>query len=362
MTTAQHFAMLPVAPKRDIHAALVEHLVSKARGRPPKGNAHQYQHLRLADIARLAAGDHARQLDLDGVLGVTFSAGSHSTSDFPAILADAANKILVEQLEAAPPSYRAWAQRRQFKDFKAHKFLRLGDFPAFQAVPEPATVAFGTIDESREQVTLCSYTSAISFTREALINDDLGALSAIGSSIATRAAATEGELSYALLAANPTMADGEALFSEAHGNLASSGGAIDVTTVAAGRKAMRNMTSLDGLKLNIMPRYLVVGPAYETAADQVLAEITPTSAANVNPFSGKLELVVDANITGNAWYLFADPAAWPSVVYGHLRNLEGPEVWVVRNPNTRALDIHAGLDFAVGAIDYRGCYCNPGAA
>ncbi|HRW61011.1 MAG TPA: Mu-like prophage major head subunit gpT family protein, partial [Defluviicoccus sp.] len=258
-------------------------------------------------------------------------------------------------------SYRAWAQRRQFKDFKAHKFLRVGDFPAFTQVPEPASMKLGTVDESRETVTLVSYTSGISFTREALINDDLGALAAVGNSIATRASATETELAYGVLASNPVMSDGKALFHADHGNLAASGAALDVATLAAGRKAMREQVHGDML-LNLAPRFLVVGPAYETAADQVLAEITPTSAANVNPFSGKLELVVDANITGNAWYLFADPAVWPSVVYGHLRNLEGPEVWVVRNPSTRALDIHAGLDFAVGAIDHRGAYYNPGAA
>jgi len=358
--TAQHFAMLPTAPKRDIHAALVEHLAAKARGRPPKREARQYQHLRLADIARLAAGDNARQTDMTALLDQTFS-GSHSTSDFPLILEDAANKVLLETLEAAPPSYRAWAQRRQFKDFKAHKFLRVGDFPAFTQVPEPASMKLGTVDESRETVTLVSYTSGISFTREALINDDLGALAAVGNSIATRASATETELAYGVLASNPVMSDGKALFHADHGNLAASGAALDVATLAAGRKAMREQVHGDML-LNLAPRFLVVGPAYETAADQVLAEITPTSAANVNPFSGKLELVVDANITGNAWYLFADPAVWPSVVYGHLRNLEGPEVWVVRNPSTRALDIHAGLDFAVGAIDHRGAYYNPGAA
>ena len=360
MTTVQHFAMLPVAPKRDIHAALVEHLTAKARGRPPKGAAAQYCNLRLTDVARLAAGDNARQLDMDELLTVTFSAGSHSSSDFSLLLQDAANKILVEQLEAVPPSYRQWAARKNFRDFKAHKFLRVGDFPAFQAVPEPATVAFGTVSENREQVTLCSYTSAISFTREALINDDLGALAAVGNSIATRAAATEAELAYGVLASNPVMSDGEPLFHAAHGNLAGTGAALDVTSLAAGRAAMRRQVHGDML-LNLAPRYLVVGPAYETDGDKVLTAIQAAVITNVNPFSGKLELVVDANIAGNAWYLFADPAAWPSVVYGHLRGATGPEVWVTRNPNTRALDIHAGLDFAVGAIDFRGCYMNAGA-
>lgn len=352
-----------------IRAAMVGALAARMQpGTKIDGLAAKYRGYRLADLAvELAAMDGItfdNPRSAESVFAQLFSGpGSHSSSDFPKLLEAAANKTLMARYQAAAPTYRAWCAQRSFADFKAHKFLRLGDFPAFTASPEPATVTFGTASENRESVTAAAYTSGISFTREALINDDLGALSDFAGMVGVRATADENRLAYAALAANGTLADGVAIFSTASTrlNLASSGGAIDVTTVAAGRKAMRNMTSLDGLKLNIMPRYLVVGPAYELIAEQLLTAIQAAVITNVNPFSGKLELVVDANITGNAWYLFADPAAVPCFVYGYVAGAQGPEVWVTRNDNTRALDIRAGLDFAVGAIDFRGAYKNPGA-
>lgn len=357
----QHFVHVPLVGRETMRAGIVEHLTSRAIGRPAKGDARQYANTRMVDLARLACGDGGR-LDVDSLLSVTFSGGgAHSTSDFPKILADAANKILEESLAAAPPSYKAWASRRPFKDFKPHKFLRVGDFPAFTSAPEPATVTFGTAGEDREQVRLISYTAGISFTREALINDDLGALSSISTSIAARASNCENELAYSVLSANPLMADGFALFSTEHANLAGTPSTIDVANVAIGVKAMRGQTTLDGLPMNLAPKFLICGPALELKARQLLAAVTPATTAAVNPYSGAFELVVDSNISGNEWYLAADPARLASIVYGHLNGVESAEVWVARDASTRSLRIHAGLDFGVGAIDFRGVYKNAGA-
>lgn len=317
---------------------------------------------RLIDLARLACGDGAGKLDMDSLLTVTFSGGgAHSTSDFPKILEDSARKILEESLAAAPPSYKAWASRRRFQDFKPHKFLRVGDFPAFTQVPEPAQVIFGTASESREQVQLVSYTSGISFTREALVNDDLGALSSISTSIAARASAAEDELTYALLASNPVMADGFVLFSTEHGNLAATPSTIDVANVALAEYAMRTQTTPDGLPLNLAPRFLIVGPERALKAQQLVSFIAAPDTKSVNPYGGALQVIVDSNISGNEWYLCCDPLRLASIVFGHLNGAESAEVWVARDLITRSLRINAGLDFGVGAIDHRGVYKNAGA-
>ena len=358
----QHFVHVPLVDRQTMRAGLVEALTAKALGRPAKGSARQYQNTRLVDLARLACGDGAGRLDMDSLLAVTFSgAAGHSTSDFPKILADAANKILEEALAAAPPSYKAWASRRPFKDFKPHKFLRVGDFPAFTAVPEPAQVIFGTAAESRETISLVSYTSGIAFTREALVNDDLGALSSISTSIAARASATENELAYATLAANPTLSDGFALFSTEHGNLAETPSTIDVANVAIAVQSMRGQQTLDGVPLNLSPRFLICGPARELKARQLISFIAAPDTESVNPYGGALEVIVDSNISGNEWFLCCDPVRLASIVYGHLNGAESAEVWVARDLNTRSLRINAGLDFGVGAIDHRGIYKNSGA-
>ena len=79
--------------------------------------------------------------------------------------------------------------------------------------------------------------------------------------------------------------------------------------------------------IDVSPKYLIVGAAKETAAETVLAAINPASASDVNVWAGKLQLIVEPRVTGNTWYLAADPgsarqkssphrrsAAWPSNV------------------------------------------------
>jgi len=165
-----------------------------------------------------------------------------------------------------------------------------------------------------------------------------------------------------MLAANAVLSDGVALFSVAtHGNLAGTPSTIDVANIALAVKAMRVQTSISGQKLNLMPATLVCGPAKELVAQQLLATIQPATVSNVNPYSGKLDLVVDANISGNEWYLFAPTTAAAVAVWGYVGGANGPEVWVTRDEDTRGVMIRCGLDFAVGAVDYRGAFKNAGA-
>ncbi|WP_446680405.1 phage major capsid protein [Ancylobacter sonchi] len=92
-----------------------------------------------------------------------------------------------------------------------------------------------------------------------------------------------------------------------------------------------------------------------------LAAVTATKAGDVNPWAGTMELVADANIAGNGWYVVADPAAAPSVVYGYVSGAEGPQIRTEIDFDTRAVKFAAGLDFGCGVIDFRGLYQNEGA-
>ncbi|MFL1464386.1 terminase, partial [Roseococcus sp. DSY-14] len=50
----------------------------------------------------------------------------HTTSDFPALLSAAANKMLLAAYQPAQPTYRQIFLRRDFRDFKPHRHLRVG--------------------------------------------------------------------------------------------------------------------------------------------------------------------------------------------------------------------------------------------
>lgn len=347
----------PAAVRAAMSGALAARLLP---GRiKPEGRAREFMGFRLMDMAAelaLANGQRFNRFNQDQVLE-----RMHTTADFPLLLQDAGNKILLAQYQAANPSYRRWAARRPFNDFKPHKFLRVGDFPGYQKLAESGEVKYGTMSENREVVTPDEYATGIVIGRRALINDDLSALSDFSSMIAIRTAADENRLAYSLLENNgPVLSDGKALFDAAHGNKAGAGAAINVTSVGAGRAAMRKQTSLDGIKLNIEAALLITSPDKELEARQVVANVTAAKAADVNPWAGKLDADVDANITGNRWYLFADPAMCPVAVYGYVGGAEGPQIKTETDFDTQAIKVRAGIDFAVGVIDFRGAYFNPG--
>jgi hypothetical protein len=292
----------------------------------------------------------------------------HTTSDFPLLLEAAGNKMLMAGFTAASPSYRTFFGQRSFADFKAHKFLMAGDFPALAELAEGGAITAGTISEKRESITPKTYARQVRITRQALVNDDLGAFTDFGAMIGRRVADYENALAYALV--NTASGDGPTLSTSTgavfttgatRANKAASGGAISESTLDTAYAAMMAQTSLDGIKLNITPRYLLTGAAYRGAAIRYTTRVSPESGANVGLYSD-LTPISDANLTGNRWYLFADPASAPVYVYGYVNGQTAPMVRVQQYvPGTDGLAIEVIHDFAVGAVDHRGGYFNPGA-
>ncbi|GGG51661.1 hypothetical protein GCM10010964_43560 [Caldovatus sediminis] len=294
-----------------------------------------------------------------------------STSDFPLLLENAGNKMLEAGYRAAAPSFKTFFAQRPFNDFKEHKFLTAGDFPALEELAEGGNITAGSVSEKREAVRAKTYARQIRVTRQMLVDDDLGAFTDFGAMIGRRVAAQENALAYALMGlANgdgPTLAEGNTtVFGTAasRANKATQGGVVSHTTLGAGFAAMRRQRSLDGLALNITPRYLVCSPGMEfVAAQWATAAIVPDQAGNVNVFSGRYTVVSDANIPDYRWYLFADPAEAPVYVYGYVNGQSAPQIRAHGYvPGTDGLVLDVVHDFAVGAIDFRGAYYNPGAA
>lgn len=293
-------------------------------------------------------------------------AALHTTSDFPFLLADAANKMLLPEYQAAAATYRQFCGKKTFNDFKPHKTLRLGDFPTLLEVGEGGEIKRGTMSESKETVSLATYARIISFSRQMLINDDLSAFADIAMKAGRRVAMFENDLVFTELLQNgvgPTLSDGLPLFHTDHGNFQTTGTPVNrIPNLSAGRAAMRKQVGLDQLKLNLRPSILLVGPDNETAAQQVTAATAPQRATAVNPFSGTLTTVVDANITDYAWMLFASPTEAPVMVAGSLNGQNGPEIKTREGWDVLGLEFRVVRDFGCGVVDYRGVYRDDGAA
>jgi hypothetical protein len=291
-----------------------------------------------------------------------------TTGDFPALLAAAANKMLLAGYAPARPTYREVFRRRDFRDFKPHRHLRAGDFPSLQLLPEGGEIQVGSISESQETVLLSTFARRVRVTRQMLVNDDLGAFTDFAAMIGRRIADFEDATAYGLLnSANgdgPMLATGSApMFATGAGraNKAAAGTALDLVNLAAGRAAIMSQRSLDGMPIALGERMrLLVGPNLELPARQLTVAVAATDVTQENVFAGMIDPIVTPQVPASRWYLFADPMAAPVYVYGYLDGATGPQVSTGPVQGVDGVEVSVLFDFGVGAIDWRGGWFNPG--
>ncbi len=288
--------------------------------------------------------------------------GALTTSDFANALGNAANRRVRQAFAAAPQSFRGWVSTGTLPDFRPASIIGMGDAPALLLVKENGEIKHGALTDTGDTYKLATYARIIPISRQAIINDDKGLFGRIPTQFANKAADLESDLVYSQLQGNPTVYDGTPLFSTGHGNLAGTGTAITVKAVGEARAAMRQQKTAEGGNMSIRPAFLIVGPLQETAAEQFLAVVAATSNGNVNPFSGKLQLVIDERIIDYSWYLAADPNAYDTVLLAHLEGQEEVFTDTHLSFEVDGIKFKARLDATAKVLDWRGLYKNPGAA
>lgn len=286
--------------------------------------------------------------------------GAHGTSDFGTALKNAANKSMVEGYANSEQTFWPFTKRASLKDFKPASLAGLAALSPFLVVPENAEFKRLTANDFGDTVQLSTYGGIFALTRQAIINDDLGIFGSVPEEMGRLAADLESDTIYALLTGNPVMYDGTVLYHATHGNLAGASTAITVDAISAGRAAMAAQTREGGAKISgNYPKYLIVGPAQQTAAEQLIAAIVASDTAKVNPFAGRLEVIVDPRITGNQWYLAADQRL-SGLVAGFLEGQEEVFLDTREGFDVDGTEWKGRLDFVGKAINWRGLYKNPG--
>lgn len=291
------------------------------------------------------------------------SAGMHSTSDFPLLLGNTVNRTLRAAYEVAPQTWRPLGRQTTVPDFRAVTRAALGDIAALEQIKEHGEYQYGTLEEDGAPIKVAKFGKIIAITWEAIVNDDLGAFTRVPQALGNAAAQTESDVVWSLLLGNPSYTDGVAIFHANHGNLAASGGAINTTTLAAARAAMRKQKTKGGAFLNLAPEFLVVGPDKELEAYQFTSSnYVPAKNSDINDSrNAALTVIVDARITGNQWYLYASPGVVDTFEYAYLEGEQGVFTETREGFEVDGMEIKARLVFGAGWIDYRAGYKNPGA-
>lgn len=364
-------------PSNDDPAVILERrtaaLFARVNGTAPEEAARGYFNDGLADHARafvVANGGSVAGMDREQIL----RAAMHTTSDFPNLLTGVGSRTLMPAYQAAQSPLKRLARQALMTDFRTGTRLKLGEVGALRPVTEAGEIKSTTRGEAAESYALQTYGSLFVLARKAIINDDLGAFRDWGTAAGRAAAETEAGVLWSLLSqsngAGPVMGeDGKRLFHADHGNLAVSpsplidppAGLSTVQIVSLARKALRTMKGLDGkTPIAATPKFLLVGPEQETIAEQILATFNAAALEDVNPFAGKLEILVEPRITGNAWYVFTDPAQLAVLEYAYLSSAQGPQMASREGWDVLGMEFRVVLDFGAGAIDWRGAYRNAG--
>ncbi|NCM96087.1 MAG: peptidase U35 [Rhodobacterales bacterium] len=290
----------------------------------------------------------------------------HTTSDFPIILGDTVGRVLRDAYQAAPSGIRRLGRQTTARDFRSVNKIMLGEAPLLEKLNEHGEIKAGTMAEAREAYKVETWARKIGVTRQVLVNDDLGAFADLARRMGQAAAETEARILVTLLEAGsgngPTLSDGKTLFHADHGNKAGTGAAISDATLSAARLALRTQKGIEDRTIRVTPRNLLVPPALETTAEKWLASIAPATAADVNPFSGSLSLVVEPRLSSaTRWYVTAEPGEIDGLEFAYLSGAEGPQVESRSGWDVDGVEIRVILDFGAGFIDHRGWFMNAGA-
>ncbi|WP_314436973.1 ClpP-like prohead protease/major capsid protein fusion protein [Massilia timonae] len=339
-----------------------------ARGNLAKDDkANNYRGYSLMDLARecLAhAGVSARGM---GKMEVVAAAFTHTSSDFPQLLANVADKAMMKGYEEAEETFQLWTSTGTLGDFKPGKRIDLNTFPALDKVSDGGEYKYATVGDRGETVQLATYGKLFSLTRQTIINDDLDAFTKIPKRMGRAAIRTIGDLVYAILTGNPLMGDGAALFDAAHKNLLAGGG-INTASVDAMRVAMARQT--DGnATLNIRMAKLLVPVALEGTAKVTMEseyEVGAGAKNNTTPNSvrGLAEVISDARLdvaSATTWYGSADQNVHDTVEVQYLDGNQAPTLETQDGWTRDGVEFKVRMDAGVKALDFRTLAKNPGA-
>lgn len=292
-------------------------------------------------------------------------AAINSTSTFPAIMSNLANKSVMVGFNEAETTYQIWAGKGSNRDFKEAARVALSEAGNLELVPEGGQFKQDSFGEASARTKVATYGKLFSLTRQAIINDDLGLFSKIATKYGSAAKRLVNKMVYAQLTGNVKMQDNVALFDSKHGNVAGTGEALSVKAIAKAITAMRRQKGITGeATLNVTPKYLVVPPELEMTAYQIVNSTAAVDGVNsgvANPYKGRFIVVADAELTDpDAWYLVADATQHDTIEVTYLNGVETPRLETRQGFDVDGIEYKVAFDCGVSALDFRGLYKNAG--
>jgi hypothetical protein len=297
---------------------------------------------------------------------------TQSGSDFPILLENVMYKTLQAAYAVQPDTWSRFCARGTVSDFRAHSRYRVGSLSNLEAKTELGEFRNKSIpDGEKGSISAITKGNVINISREAVINDDLGAFVGLSNALGRAAKRTVEADVYASLALNsgagPILSDGLALFHSSHNNLLASGTVINTANVDLMRQAMGSQLDVGGNDfLDITPAIwlgpLSLGGLAREVNGAEYNDDSNRQQRKPNVVRGLFSDIVDTpRLTGTAWYTFADPNVAPVLEVAFLDGNDMPYLEMEQGFTVDGSRWKVRLDFGVAGVDYRGARRNPGA-
>jgi len=301
--------------------------------------------------AAVAGGyDGPRRLSAATLRPVLQAAWStHSIAD---ILSSTVNKFLLAGFDSVENAWRSISSVRSVNDFKTVTQYRLNGGFVFQEVQNGGELKHAAASDEKRTISADTYGIMTSVTRTDLINDDLGALTAVPQRIGRGGALKLNSVFWT------AFTDDSSFFTTAKGNKKTSATALGLAGLKEALALYRKLTDPDGNPIAVQPRVLLVPVDLEVTAAELMNSVQISSGAtggqpSTNVFAGRYEVVSSTYLSNTAdYYLLASPADLPVMEVAFLNGVQSPVVETAEADfNVLGVQMRGYFDFGVAKAE-----------
>jgi hypothetical protein len=279
-------------------------------------------------------------------------AAAWATHSISGILSSTVNKFLLAGFNGVEGSWRSISSVRSVNDFKTLTSYRLNGGFKFEKVANGGELKNAAASDESRTISADTYGIMTSVTRTDLINDDLGALTAVPQRIGRGGALKLNDVFWA------SFQDDSAFFTTGRGNKKATAGALSLANLKAIATMFRKLKDADGNPVAVEPRVLLVPADIELAAAEIMGSALLVGGSSAGPdrnvLAGRYQVVSTSYLSSaEDYYLLASPADLPVMEVAFLNGVQSPIVETAEADfNTLGVQMRGYFDFGVAKAEY----------